>query len=112
MTITPTQEAIDKLLHLFPTDPLTLKVVYDTEGCGCAVNGVVQLWRTDGITDGDVIGYDQAIRIVYAARQEVFFEDQLTLGYNKTDRAFGLKSKNQIYHPSLPIINKTGGSTE
>ena len=82
MNIVPTQEAIDKLLHMFPAEQPTIKIVYDTEGCGCAVNGVVQLWRTDGISSEDEIGYDQAVRIVYAARQEVFFEDQLILGYN------------------------------
>ncbi|MEX1029181.1 MAG: iron-sulfur cluster biosynthesis family protein [Paenibacillaceae bacterium] len=112
MTIIPTQEALDKLLHMFPSEQPTIKIVYDTEGCGCAVNGVVQLWRTDGMSSEDEIGYDQDIRIVYAARQEVFFEDQLTLGYNKIGRAFELKSKSQIYNSSIPLIDKTGGSPE
>lgn len=110
MNIIPTQEALEKLLHMFPSEQPTIMIVYDTEGCGCAVNGVVQLWRVNGMSPEDLIGYDQDIRIIYAARQELFFEDHLTLGYNQNGRAFELKSNSQIYNSSIPLIDKTGGS--
>lgn len=109
MNVNPTQEALEKILHMFPSAQPTIKIVYDTEGCGCAVNGLVQLWHTLGISSEDMIGYDQEIRIVYEARQEVFFEDQITLGYNSTGRAFVLKSSSQIYNSSVSLIDKTGG---
>lgn len=109
MNINPTQEAIDQLLYRFPSQQPTIKIVYDTEGCGCAVNGVVLLWHTRSMSSEDRIGYDQEVRIVYAARQEVFFEDQLKLDYNSIGQAFVLKSNNQIYNAALSIIDKTGG---
>ncbi len=109
MNINPTQEALDRLLHMIPSEYPTIKIVYDTEGCGCAVNGVVQLWVTNSMSPEDKVGYDREIRIVYAARQEVFFEDQLILGYHPTGRAFVLKSNSQIYNSSISLINKTGG---
>jgi len=110
MYITQTQEALDQLLHMNPSEQPTIKLVYDTEGCGCAVNGVVQLWRMNDMSSEDLIGFDQDVRIIYAARQEIFFEDHLTLGYNQTKRVFELKSKSQIYNLFIPLIDKTGGS--
>jgi uncharacterized protein YqkB len=112
MNIIPTQEALDQLLQMIPSEQPTIKIMYDTEGCGCAVNGVAQLWRVNEMSAEDLIGYDQDIRIIYATRQEVFFEDHLTLGYNSTGRGFVLKSDCQIYNSSMPLIDKTGGASE
>lgn len=86
-----------------------IKVAYDIEGCGCAVDGVVQLWEVSEMTSDDRIAYDEAATIIYDRRQEVFFEDIIRLDYNEAQYAYAIKSDNQIYHPALRIIDKTGG---
>ncbi len=88
-----------------------LKVVYDTDGCGCAVSGVVQLWQVDAVGPNDKIAHDGPVSVIYEARQEVFFEEQIKLDYREADRSFSLKSNNQIYNPSMRIIDRVGGVT-
>jgi uncharacterized protein YqkB len=90
-----------------------LKLVYDTEGCGCAVNGVPALRAVDGPSPGDMEAEtDGPLTIWYDPRQEIFFEDRLVI-----DRAPGgpgllLRGAGQIYTPNLridvPVRRKEG----
>jgi uncharacterized protein YqkB len=106
MNIVPTQEALVALQSMLPINERTIKIAYDTEGCGCAVNGVVQLWHIGRMQPEDAIGFDKGVRIVYDRRQELFFEDHIMLDYNSSHRSFILMSNSQIYHSSLTLINK------
>jgi len=109
MRIDPTETAIERLNHSLPIDGSLLKIAYDIEGCGCAVDGVVQLWLVGERLPEDRTAYDGRVKFIYDHRQEVFFEDIIKLDYNEKNCCFTLRSNSQIYNTALQIINKIGG---
>ena len=85
-----------------------LKLVYDNEGCGCAVNGVAQLWMIPAVIATSALpeATGSELQIVYAQKDLIYFEDRLIIDYRASGRAFILKSANQIYNNSLDLIAK------
>lgn len=105
MQMTFTERAIAKIQDLCAPDA-RLKLVYDTEGCGCAVNGVPALWRIDRAEDGDIRVSSNAFEVYIEPRHAVFFEDELTLDGNPAPNSFRLMSEQQIYSSTMPITDK------
>jgi uncharacterized protein YqkB len=95
-------------LHALSGSPDTMfKLVYDAEGCGCAVSGVPSLWMLDrsAMLQSDLTAASEPM-IVYERRHEVFYEDQLTLDYDPDRRRFRLSSNSQIYASDLPVVDR------
>lgn len=110
--------ALDLHLHLSPeareklasaAKPGTVvRLVYDSEGCGCAVSGVPQLWLIpERDAKGLVSAVDEKPAVVYDPRQAVFFEPQLKLDYNADQNSFRLAGDGQIYHYGMTLIDKS-----
>ncbi|GIP37348.1 hypothetical protein J31TS4_06280 [Paenibacillus sp. J31TS4] len=104
MNIRITQEAADELKRRYGAGGYALRLVYDTEGCGCAVNGVPQLQ----VVEADEAGLaklrqaaDEPVPLLYDPLQEIYFEDTLTLGFQPNRGAFRLASAGQIYSADL-----------
>jgi uncharacterized protein YqkB len=89
-------------------DPRPLKLVFDSEGCGCAVDGVARLWRVTEPEPEDGTACEFPAVILYNRRQAVFFEDRLVLDVQERTGTFILKSDNQIYAVGLTIEDRTG----
>jgi uncharacterized protein YqkB len=111
MHITFTPEAVEQIHTKLGIEasaaPYRIKLVYDSEGCGCAVDGVPQLWVVDQAEPGDSETEAFPIPVLYESRQAVFFEEEaMTVDYNATKRAFSLKSKQQIYNNLMRLIDK------
>lgn len=106
MQITITDQAIQRLTHVAKPGADFLKLVYDIEGCGCAVDGVPVLWITSEAGEDELTAAQSPFHVVYDKRQEVFFEDRLKLDYRAGSRTFILSSANQIYHHNLSIVDK------
>lgn len=87
-----------------------LKLAYDTEGCGCAVNGVARLWKVAAADPSDEVACREPVTILYDRRQEIFFEDRLSLDFRENTGTFTLKSDNQIYATGLSIEDRTEAS--
>lgn len=107
MNIHVTPEAAHHLISTNRIRPneTALKLIYDTDGCGCAVNGIARLVpipRTD-LEEGEALTATSPVTVVYETRQEVFFEDELILDYLSDRRHYVLKSRNQYYNPTLII---------
>ncbi|MDB5054765.1 MAG: iron-sulfur cluster biosynthesis protein [Bacilli bacterium] len=85
-----------------------LKLVYDNEGCGCAVNGVPQLWMIAPVESSDSwpSANGSSLQIFYAQKDAVFFEERMTIDYQAAKRSFILKSNNQIYNANMSLIAK------
>lgn len=110
--------ASERIRERFGSGPLRIKLDYDTEGCGCAVNGVPALRLVPhdvplaaGTGRGDdaelaieTIG-DGNIAFVIEKRHALFFDERMTLDGKPNQPAFVLKSDCQIYHPMLTIRN-------
>lgn len=84
---------------------VVLKLVYDTEGCGCGVSGVPTLYMVDEIQDG-VKAKSDTFPIYYDEQQRVFFEEQLMIDINHhAYGAFVLKSNGQIYSSYMSLVD-------
>jgi uncharacterized protein YqkB len=85
-----------------------LKLVFDSEGCGCAVNGVPQLriMEERPPTSNETIVESDRYPVLIDRHHEIYFDEDLILDYRPADLAFRLKSANQIYHPSLNLTDQ------
>jgi uncharacterized protein YqkB len=104
MKFTFSQPAIDRLSQGLPDKDSRLKLIYDTEGCGCAVNGVpaLQIIREANTDDRKAEG--GPFEVWYDPKQEVFFEDELKVDFNEARNAYILKSDNQIYTTNMRLL--------
>lgn len=104
MHFTFTNSAVERLNPYLQDGEHSLKLLYDTEGCGCVVNGVPTLLLVKEGDADDVSGQGDPFEVWYEPRYEVFFEPELTIDYSPERRAFTLKSDNQIYTNSLRFL--------
>jgi uncharacterized protein YqkB len=107
MQITFTEPALQQL------EPYTntvldgiLKLVYDTEGCGCAVNGIASLWLVAEPGPLDAEAESQPIRVLYNPRHEIFFEEHLIIDYQLKSKSYIIKSNSQIYNSGVVLADK------
>jgi uncharacterized protein YqkB len=109
MEITVTASAQDEIkAQLAKNDLHALKLVYDNEGCGCAVNGVAQLWMVPSTkaTEAWPQAAGSTLQIMYAQKDAIYFEERLIIDYRANGKAFVLKSDNQIYNNHLDLLAK------
>ncbi|AJY77094.1 iron-sulfur cluster biosynthesis family protein [Paenibacillus beijingensis] len=104
MHITFTDSAVDQLKPHLQDGERSLKLLYDTEGCGCVVSGVPALMLVQEGEKDDVRGQGDPFEVLYQPRYEVFFEPKLTIDYSPQRRSFTLKSDNQIYTNELRFM--------
>ncbi|MEY2192361.1 iron-sulfur cluster biosynthesis family protein [Neobacillus sp. BF23-41] len=106
MEITITAEAANKINERIKSREGYLKLKYDTDGCGCAVNGVVALWFITEL-DSDDIAIETNDRTVYAEKSKmVFFDEQMKIDFSKACNCFQLKSPQQILNGRMSLIIK------
>lgn len=109
MEINITEAAAEKINARTEGQEGYLKLKYDTDECGCAVNGVVVLWFVP-VLDNDDIAIETNDRTVYLEKSKlVFFDDQMKIDFSKATNCFQLKSPQQMLngHMSLIIKEKT-----
>jgi uncharacterized protein YqkB len=81
-----------------------LKLKYDIEGCGCAVDGVSVLWFVPAL-DEDEIAIETNERTIYMEKAKmVFFDEQMKIDFSDTANCFQLKSPNQILNGRMNIV--------
>lgn len=103
MQITCTPAALEQIARRLQPGQ-QLKLLYDTEGCGCAVNGVPALRPISEPEPGDQLAAGAPQPIWYDPRQAVFFEAQLRIDYKPERHAFTLAGPGQIYSSSMPLL--------
>ncbi|KHD86037.1 iron-sulfur cluster biosynthesis family protein [Heyndrickxia ginsengihumi] len=82
-----------------------LKLHYDTEGCGCGLDGIPELIliQKNELTTYDRIIDTNCLPVAIENSQFIFFDDQLTIDYAKDTDTFQLKSPSQILNNSISI---------
>ncbi|KKB36212.1 iron-sulfur cluster biosynthesis family protein [Bacillus thermotolerans] len=83
-----------------------LKLHYDTEGCGCGVNGVPVLWIVDEAAEGDVKIQTNAMPVLVEASQMVFFAEKLTIGVSGAN-LYRLSSPEEILNGQMNLMKRT-----
>ncbi|RKN86601.1 iron-sulfur cluster biosynthesis family protein [Paenibacillus ginsengarvi] len=82
-----------------------LKLAYDTDGCGCAVNGVAALWLVNNPDEDDQLARSNAFTVFFDPKQAVFFEEELTVDRKPGGPTLVLKSKQQTYNSHMKTID-------
>ncbi|MCI3920412.1 iron-sulfur cluster biosynthesis family protein [Paenibacillus sp. TRM 82003] len=107
-------DAARQRLEQYPLEPGDrFRLVYDSEGCGCAVSGVASIWLVDA-PEGDELAAEtnaDALPFTYLKRHAVFFEDRLSLDFSPERRAFRLSSDGQIYGSGIAVSDRRGART-
>lgn len=83
------------------------KLVFDSEGCGCSVDGVPTLWLITNPDPGDVQAGTNEGEVWVKPQHLVFFEDKLRVGYLPEHRSFKLSSDGQTYTTRLKLQDRT-----
>lgn len=108
MKLKITDEALHQLQLLQPEDRPKLRMEYDSDGCGCGVNGMPSIYFTNQSTEYDIKVENEHYTIFLDEQQKVFFKPVMTLEWNK--RLFRLKSPEGMLNPSLSSASiKQGG---
>lgn len=104
MEIIITAAAAEKLNEKINGREGYLKLKYDTEDCGCAVNGVIALWYVPEV-DTDDITIETNERNVYMEKSKaVFFDEKMTIDFTKGTNSFQLKSPQQILNGYMSFV--------
>jgi uncharacterized protein YqkB len=108
MRITITETATNKLQEKISNKSGYLKLKYDIEDCGCAVNGVAALWleRERQESEGEIV--TGSIPIYLEHSKEVYFAEKMTIDYSETSGCFQLKSPNEYLNPRMSFFDKSG----
>lgn len=108
MKVAWSEQAIRAIRERFGDGALDLKLAYDAEGCGCAVNGVAALWAVDGpyAEDAQACGVPDGLRLWYDKEQAIFWDEDMRISYNPNYRTFALASNGQIYANRLTVQDR------
>ncbi|MDE3839492.1 heme biosynthesis protein HemY [Bacillus methanolicus] len=107
MEITLTDEAASKLDEKTAGKTGYLKLKYDTDGCGCAVNGVTALWfvsETDS-DDEEIVTNNRSIFVEKSAK--VLLDEKMKIDFLESANCFQLKSSGEIINGRMSFIDKT-----
>lgn len=104
MKITFTAAALEKIEPLLAQENKILKFVHDTEGCGCAMNGVPALKLIDEPTINDSKGIADPLPFYYDKTDKILYEEHLKIDFKVQTHSLILKSDSQIYSSNLRII--------
>ncbi|TVY01011.1 iron-sulfur cluster biosynthesis family protein [Paenibacillus cremeus] len=107
MHITFSEEAAGRLNQaLAHGEGRLVKLVFDSEGCGCAVSGVPTLWLVDEPGPNDFQLDGPPFEVWMDKKHEVYFEEKLKIDYKQADLSFVLKSSNQIYNNRMKLVDR------
>jgi uncharacterized protein YqkB len=99
-------EAIREIHARYGADAKVWKLVSDSEGCGCSVNGVATFWAITAPLNGEMQAESNHFQVWYEKLHEVFFDNLMRVTYNPDIRAFKLASDGQIYTNRLKFEDK------
>jgi uncharacterized protein YqkB len=99
-------EAVDQLRAKFGADVRSFRLVYDTEGCGCAVNGVPALWAVNEPGHTDIAADSRPFALYHDPRHEIFFDETLRVGFVPERQSFRLSSDSQTYTTRMILADQ------
>jgi uncharacterized protein YqkB len=107
MNVTFTNKAVEKLQNVLVENKGKLQLKYDTEGCGCVVNGVAMLVISNKVEEDDVKVETNYKPIHLQKEAIVFWDEELTIDYVEKYNCFQLKSPAQVLNPRMSLINES-----
>lgn len=83
-----------------------MRLVYDTENCGCGMSGVPSLQIADVPGPYDIPMENDAFPFSIDRMQAVFFEERLMLTAEESGGTFRLDGVSQFYKSNLRLIDR------
>lgn len=106
MKIEWSAEAVAELRSRFGDGARQWRLVYDTEGCGCAVNGVPALWAVETPEPEDLAADGGPLTLWHSRFHEIFFDASLRIAYDAGARRFSLAGNGEIYTNRLAVSDR------
>ena len=104
MEITWTDAALEKVKDKVTDQEGVFCLKYETEGCGCVVSGVTNLYFVKDTSPEEVKWETNAYPVFLNKYHEIFLDDKLIIDYSSTTNSFQLKSPNQYLNPMMNVI--------
>jgi uncharacterized protein YqkB len=104
VNITFTDKAIKQLTPILTQTGRMLKLKYDTDGCGCLVDGVIALWLVNEADEDDIAVETNFVPVLVEKSRLVFYDDTMTIDIAEGMSCFQLKSPGQILNPRMPLV--------
>ncbi|GAB2573937.1 iron-sulfur cluster biosynthesis family protein [Gracilibacillus alcaliphilus] len=101
MKLTITDQALKKLMEINNEEQLLLALTYDTEGCGCGVNGMPTITLIKEQTANQHQVECEQAQTVVQHQQAVFFNKDMKLDYNGA--TFRLSSPEEMLNPFISV---------
>ena len=106
MYIEWTDQALTKITEKINGANGYLLLKYDTDGCGCVVDGVTALWLVQEL-DEDFERVETNSLPIYVEKSNMYFLDELMkIKFEPTANCFMLVSPNQTLNPRLSFYKK------
>ncbi|WEK55794.1 MAG: iron-sulfur cluster biosynthesis family protein [Candidatus Cohnella colombiensis] len=106
MNIQWSDQALVEMKSKFGNEATLWRLVYDSEGCGCSVDGVPTLWAVNATEPTDVQIGSNAVQVWSDPRHLIFFEDHVRISYLPEHRSFKLSSDGQTYTNRLKLQDR------
>jgi len=105
--LTVSEQAITKIIEKIGNTNRYVKLLYDTDGCGCGVNGVAALAITSDLEVYDIeVETNAPFSIFIDKSSAVFFDDEMQIDYSSNTHSFQLKSKQQMFNARMSIMEQ------
>ncbi|MBM7648062.1 uncharacterized protein YqkB [Bacillus ectoiniformans] len=82
-----------------------VKLHYDTEGCGCGVNGLPVIWLVKEKESEDMVVETNEFPVVVEKSALIYFDEPLTIDVSGPGM-FRLSSPNEILNARMPVVKK------
>lgn len=109
MKLTLTEEAKKQVTYMQEEERPFIRLFYDTEGCGCGVNGLPTIRLDDEERDTDRRVENDDFDVIIDHQQAVFFKKEMKLDFKKG--VFRLSSPEGVLNPIIPIKDVREGET-
>ncbi|OEH94546.1 iron-sulfur cluster biosynthesis family protein [Bacillus solimangrovi] len=83
-----------------------LQLLYDTDGCGCSVDGVFILTIQDEQEHVDMELSSNYRPVGIESRHAVFLDEEMTVDFLPKYQTFMLKSDQQIINPRMRFVSR------
>ncbi|NGP43637.1 iron-sulfur cluster biosynthesis family protein [Bacillaceae bacterium SIJ1] len=96
-------ETAQRLTEKVTNENHVVRLVYDHEGCGCAVSGVPLLVEAAAAEEGDVLLSHHPLPFYIWGPHRIFFAEYLQLKANPGKETFTLQSSSEIFSPHVRL---------
>ncbi|PLT34795.1 iron-sulfur cluster biosynthesis family protein [Bacillus sp. V5-8f] len=109
MKIEWTEQAINKISDKIKEKQGHITLNYDTDGCGCVVNGVTNLSFTDSHEPDHEKIETNFLPVFLDKTKMIFMDEAMKIDFVPEVNTFQLKSPNGVLNPRMSFFDRTEG---